>query len=151
MPIQLNHKNGAEVYHRPLEKRSKFSIFGSNNQMNYGYVAISDEERNNRGFYTEIEHKDPAYYRKGLKLENAKPIGAPVWTLPLPTTSTIDQPQEAQPSVTESITPSVTGINKMGSKTVIYKNTCIPKTYTEFLLVCLALWRKTSIIDWRFR
>lgn len=118
MPIQLHHKNGAEVYHRPLENTNKFSIFGDNDKMDYAYVSISDVERNNKGFYTDIKHKDPAYYRNGLIKLDINSIDVPVWTLPQSVTN------KAQQTVTEE---SVTNGNKY-SKMVIDKNSMFGTT-----------------------
>ncbi|KAL9549956.1 hypothetical protein MBANPS3_004971 [Mucor bainieri] len=82
MPIQLHSQKGNELYHRTPEKTPKYSIFGVNKMMNFAYIPISNVERNNRGFFTEPQPKDPSYYRKGLvQLKNKEPIDVPVWTL----------------------------------------------------------------------
>lgn len=83
MPIQLHSRKGNELYHRSPEKTHKYSIFGVNKMMDFAYIPISNVERNNRGFFTEPQQKDPSYYQKGLiKIENTKSIDVPVWTLP---------------------------------------------------------------------
>ncbi|EPB91579.1 hypothetical protein HMPREF1544_01501 [Mucor circinelloides 1006PhL] len=82
MPIQLHSQKGNELYHRSPEKTPKYSIFGANKMMNFAYIPISNVERNNRGFFTEPQPKDPSYYRKGLiQIKNKEPIDVPVWTL----------------------------------------------------------------------
>ncbi|CAO3656569.1 unnamed protein product [Mucor hiemalis] len=82
MPIQLNNKNGTQIYHREGGNTSKFSIFGSDHPtgISYGYVEVADVPRNNYGFYTRNDDRPERYYKEGI-VQLKTQTEAPVWTL----------------------------------------------------------------------
>lgn len=114
MPIQLSNRNGTQIYHREDKNTFRFSIFGSNNVMDYGYVNIEDTARNNKGLYTEPTI-EPEHIQDGIiQLNNKAP--APVWTLAAQYDNTVTPPlhQEQQTNNNQSVT------NTLASKKVSY-------------------------------
>lgn len=158
MPIQLHTPKGNELYHRSPEKTPKYSIFGVNKMMDFAYIPISNVERNNRGFFTEPQPKDPSYYRKGLiQLQNKEPIDVPVWAL------STEKVTDEKPVIMNNYDNNNSNNNKMSnnvsSRTVnetillignVWYWKIFPFSSIWIILVCVAIWRKSCSVNWRF-
>lgn len=127
MPVQLSKSEGNQIYHRDGDKSNnnsskaeKYSIFGAYKMMNYAYVTIANEERNNRGLYTEPTIKDAAYYNQGIAKPIAPKIHKDVWTLSQEQEKDELTPPPTPPQHTDDVItiPNDTAVNVLKSRKV---------------------------------
>jgi hypothetical protein len=116
MKIQISKKDGTKLNHRDGAAAEKYSIFGLYKMMNYAYVTIANEERNNRGLYTE-SNKTPEYYTQGINQLNNK-INQDVWTLSSQKEQELTPPPTPQHIEDEAPIPNNSTVNVLESRKV---------------------------------